>query len=120
MLFRQFSGFKVLINASTYGYDHDEVVQESKPNERNSVVDANCNQVTPAILKTIGRKQHIQFTEERLLFISISPVMNGQDWLAQTATISQHNNNITLMVIRARSQGRGCTAAIRLIVHHVF
>jgi hypothetical protein len=58
MLFRRFSGFKglLVINASTYGYDHDEVVQESKPNEWNSVVDTNCNQVTPAVLKTLGRK----------------------------------------------------------------
>jgi hypothetical protein len=56
MLFRRFSGVKGLINASTYGYNHDEVVQESKPNEWNSVVDTNCNQVTPAILKTLGRK----------------------------------------------------------------
>jgi hypothetical protein len=53
MLFRRFSGFMRLINASTYGYDHDEVVQESKPNEWNSVVDTNCNQVTPAIIKPL-------------------------------------------------------------------
>jgi hypothetical protein len=38
-----------LTKGGTYGYDHNEVIQESKPNERNCVVDRNCNQLTPII-----------------------------------------------------------------------